>query len=72
MASVTPSLKRLRVLAVRGVVQETWQKLGFVFTKEADLTAFGILHPDLLHMDNTVQMHKTVAPTRQWKSVVFK
>jgi hypothetical protein len=53
-------------------VQETWRRLGFVFTTAEDLTAFGILHTDLIHMDNTVQMHKTVAPARIWKTVIFK
>lgn len=53
-------------------VQETWRSLGFVFTTEADLTAYGILHSDLIHMDNTVQMHKTVPPARQWSSVIFR
>lgn len=43
-----------------------------MYTTEADLTAFGIMHADLLHMDNTVQMHKTVAPVRQWQSVIFR
>lgn len=55
-----------------GEMQETWRRLGFVFTTAEDLTAFGILHTDLIHMDNTVQMHKTVAPPRIWKTVIFR
>lgn len=52
--------------------KETWRRLGFVITTAEDLTAFGILHTDLIHMDNTVQMHKTVAPPRIWKTVIFR
>ena len=54
------------------MLQETWRRLGFVFTSAEDLTAFGIMHADLIHMDNTVQMHKTVAPARMWKTVIFR
>lgn len=53
-------------------LQETWKKLGFVYTTEEDLAALGILHTDLLHMDNTVQMQKKVPPASRWKSVVFR
>lgn len=31
----------------------------------------GIQEGDLLHMDNTVQMHKRVPSPRDWRSVVF-
>ena len=43
-----------------------------MFTTAEDLSAFGIMHSDLIHMDNTVQMHKSVAPPRMWKSVIFR
>lgn len=36
-----------------------------------DLQKLGVQEGDLLHMDNTVQMHKPVPPARQWHSVVF-
>ncbi len=32
----------------------------------------GVQEGDLLHMDNTVQMHKRVLPPRAWRTVVFK
>lgn len=36
-----------------------------------DLQKLGVQNEDLLHMDNTVQMHKPVPPARIWRSVVF-
>lgn len=36
-----------------------------------DLRRLGVQEGDLLHMDNTVQMHKPVPPASAWKSVVF-
>ena len=42
------------------LTRNTWRHLGFVFTQPQDLEAFNVHHGDLLHMDNTVQMHKTV------------
>ena len=36
-----------------------------------DLRRLGVQDGDLLHMDNTVQMHKPVPPARTWNSVVF-
>lgn len=32
----------------------------------------GVTRHDLLHMDNTVQMHKEVPPRPQWKSIILK
>lgn len=37
-----------------------------------DLHALGVQHGDLLHMDNTVQMHKAVPPARAWRSLVVR
>ncbi|KAK9809531.1 hypothetical protein WJX73_009212 [Symbiochloris irregularis] len=54
------------------LTRNTWRHLGFVFSQEADLQAFDVHHGDLLHMDNTVQMHKTVPPARPWKSIVIR
>ena len=34
--------------------------------------AWGIRHKDLLHMDNTVQMHKTVPSARRWRAITIK
>ncbi len=34
--------------------------------------AWGIRHKDLLHMDNTVQMHKTVPSPRRWRAITIK
>jgi len=36
-----------------------------------DLHRLGVQEGDLLHMDNTVQMHKPVPPAQHWRSVVF-
>lgn len=54
------------------ITRATWLRLGFVFTQPADLLQFGVGPRDLLHMDNTVQMHKSVPPARIWKSVILK
>ncbi len=43
-------------------VKATWRQLGFEFTTPADLARFGVSRHDLLHMDNTVQMHREVPP----------
>ena len=32
----------------------------------------GVHHGDLLHMDNTVQMHKALPPARCWRSLVVR
>lgn len=45
------------------LTRNTWRHLGFVFTQEEDLKTFGVQQGDLMHMDNTVQMHKTVRPS---------
>jgi hypothetical protein len=50
-------------------VKGTWQRLGFSFTEKADLERFGVTSHDLIHMDNTVQMHKAVPEQRPWRSV---
>ena len=36
-----------------------------------DLHKLGVQEGDLLHMDNTVQMHKPVPQACKWRSVVF-
>lgn len=36
-----------------------------------DLHKLGVQEGDLLHMDNTVQMHKPVPQASRWRSVVF-
>lgn len=53
-------------------VKNTWQRLGFQFTTEEQLKEFGITRHDLLHMDNTVQMHKDVGEKKPWKRVILK
>lgn len=42
------------------VTRDTWAHLGFSFTSREQLAALGVGEGDLLHMDNTVQMHKQV------------
>ena len=54
------------------VVKTTWRHLGFVYTSPEDLEAFGVRHGDMVHMDNTVQMHKEVPPAKEWKSLVVR
>ena len=44
------------------VTRGTWAHLGFSFTSPEQLRVLGVLDGDLLHMDNTVQMHKHVGP----------
>ncbi len=52
--------------------KNTWRSLGFMFSTDEDLQSFGVHSTDLLHMDNTVQMHKEVPPPRRWRSLVVK
>ena len=40
-------------------------------TRLQDLHKLGVQEGDLLHMDNTVQMHKPVPQASRWRSVVF-
>ena len=42
------------------VTRDTWAHLGFSFTSREQLAGLGVGEGDLLHMDNTVQMHKQV------------
>lgn len=54
-------------------VKGTWSHLGFQFTTKEQLDSFGVTRHDLLHMDNTVQMHKDVCLDKpMWKSVIIK
>eukprot|EP00803_Ostreobium_quekettii_P004104 evm.model.scf_1690.2 EVM.evm.TU.scf_1690.2 scf_1690:6450-10078(-) len=50
----------------------TWRHLGFVETRDEDLDAWDVGPTDLLHMTNTVQMHKDVGPPPHWKSLVIR
>ena len=51
----------------------TWTALGFSRSTEAQLRdEFGIKPGDLLHMDNTVQMHKRVPTARRVRPVVLR
>lgn len=54
------------------VTRGTWTSLGFARTSDAELKEFGVLPGDLLHMDNTVQMHRRVPPAPPLRSVVIK
>jgi GNAT superfamily N-acetyltransferase len=53
-------------------VKNTWLHLGFSFTSDADLQQLNVDRSDLMHMANTVQMHKAIGPKRQWRSIVIK
>ena len=54
------------------VTRGTWASLGFEVTSEAQLDGCGVLPGDLLHMDNTVQMHRGVPPAPPLKSIMLK
>ena len=54
------------------IVKTTWRHLGFVYTSQQDLEDFGVQHGDLVHMDNTVQMHKDVPLAREWQTLVVR
>ena len=55
------------------VTRATWTALGFSRSTEDELRDdFGVKPGDLLHMDNTVQMHKRVPPAREVRSVVVR
>ena len=55
------------------VTRATWTALGFSRSTEDQLRdEFGIKPGDLLHMDNTVQMHKRVPPAKKVRSVVLR
>ena len=53
-------------------VQATWHHLGFHDTSEHQLEGWGVQDTDLVHMQNTVQMHKEVPPPRRWKPLVIR
>jgi hypothetical protein len=53
-------------------VKNTWRRLGLYFTNKEYLETWGVTRHDLLHMDNTVQMHKDVPPQRPWKPMTLK
>lgn len=46
-------------------------ELSCCFAAMQDLHKLGVQEGDLLHMDNTVQMHKPVPQAQKWRSVVF-
>ena len=54
------------------ITRGTWASLGFELTSDAALAAFGVLPGDLLHMDNTVQMHRAVPPPPPLRSILRK
>lgn len=49
-----------------------WEHLGFKKTTRGEFASFGIHQEELLHMDNTVQMHKFIAPPKVWRSIKIK
>jgi GNAT superfamily N-acetyltransferase len=54
-------------------VKNLWSHLGFSFTSKEHLESFGVTRHDLLHMDNTVQMHKDVSPEKpKFSSMVLR
>ncbi|KAI8464587.1 MAG: hypothetical protein J3K34DRAFT_113160 [Monoraphidium minutum] len=53
-------------------VRATWSHLGFVETTDADLEALDVQDTDLIHMQNTLQMWKSIPPPRRWRAVKIK
>lgn len=52
--------------------KSTWQHLGFIISTDEELERMQVDTEWLLHMDNTVQMHKIVQPVRRWRSIIVK
>eukprot|EP00877_Chromochloris_zofingiensis_P012674 jgi/Chrzof1/7660/Cz02g32010.t1 len=53
-------------------VKSTWRHLGFDYSTEELLASWDVQDSDLVHMQNTVQMHKLVPPTRCWKPLLIR
>lgn len=53
-------------------VSSTWKHLGFLETSEEQLHAWNVEDGDLVHMQNTLQMHKEVPPPRSWKPLIIR
>lgn len=53
-------------------VKATWLHLGFSFSTDEDMARFGVEHTDLVHMSNTVQMHKFLGAKQRFKSVIIR
>ncbi|CAG9461981.1 unnamed protein product [Pedinophyceae sp. YPF-701] len=49
-----------------------WEHFGFKKTTRAEFASFGIHRSELLHMDNTVQMHKFLLPRPKWIPLKIK
>uniref|UniRef100_A0A7S0V2M2 Increased DNA methylation 1 C-terminal domain-containing protein n=1 Tax=Polytomella parva TaxID=51329 RepID=A0A7S0V2M2_9CHLO len=54
------------------VVKLTWSRLGFQFTSESDMEHWDIEESDLVHLQNTTQMHKVIGPAPQHKALIIK
>eukprot|EP01026_Neomeris_dumetosa_P029967 TRINITY_DN2410_c0_g1_i14.p2 TRINITY_DN2410_c0_g1~~TRINITY_DN2410_c0_g1_i14.p2 ORF type:complete len:292 (+),score=26.69 TRINITY_DN2410_c0_g1_i14:263-1138(+) len=53
-------------------IKNFWFHMGFQQTTQEDWKIFGVTKHDLLHMDNTVQLHKWLGNKRKWKSIILK
>lgn len=53
-------------------VSATWRHLGFEESSEALLRSWDVEDTDLVHMQNTLQMHKLVPPARRWRPLVIR
>lgn len=53
-------------------VSSTWKHLGFSETSEEQLHSWDVEDSDLVHMQNTLQMHKQVPPPRAWKPLIIR
>jgi hypothetical protein len=52
--------------------QTIWSKMGFRKTYIEDIDELVIRFDEILHMGNTVQMHKVLATKRRWKTCSIK
>ncbi|KAF6258332.1 hypothetical protein COO60DRAFT_1701400 [Scenedesmus sp. NREL 46B-D3] len=66
-------IKKLLLCSTReDSVSNTWKHLGFHETNEEQLAAWDVEDGDLVHMQNTLQMHKEVPPQRAWQPLIIK
>uniref|UniRef100_A0A383V5Q1 N-acetyltransferase domain-containing protein n=1 Tax=Tetradesmus obliquus TaxID=3088 RepID=A0A383V5Q1_TETOB len=66
-------IKKLLLCSTREEsVSNTWKHLGFQESNEEQLAAWDVEDGDLVHMQNTLQMHKEVPPPRAWRPLIIR
>lgn len=53
-------------------VWSTWKHLGFYESNEEQLHAWNVEDGDLVHMQNTLQMHREIPPPRAWRPLIIR